>query len=243
MDEMKVDIAKSGGGATSVFGPRSMKSGEQIIVRFLTEGGDQLKYVAHGRWMDDATQRHMGYEMPCAELFGKKCPFCNHDDRALGTWTANTYAFLMWNYDEGKLQVLSFRPTRATPLGAIGDMWEDKGSLLKRDAKIKLEGQGTEKRYGVIPQDEVAFAEALKKRGQRTPKLPPNKEVAHKYMLKLLAEAQYPPLLDKSTGDQLALPVGFAEAFAGKNGYSASEDLLDDVDVDESDINELLESN
>ena len=95
----------------------------------------------------------LGVNVPCQELFGRECQYC--DDENLRT--RNMYAWSVYDYDSKEVKILMFAVNQCSPVPSLASMYESYGTLCDRDYEIKQVGSGQGKTFSVIPLDKSKF--------------------------------------------------------------------------------------
>lgn len=116
------------------------KEDTEYRVRFLRDFEDGLEVL----WHNDYEEK---IDVPCREMLGRDCFYCDSETKRL-----SHYCWPVFEYESGEVKILKFPVNRCTPISAITAMYEEYGTLLDRDYKIKQLGKGTAKVFSVIPQ-------------------------------------------------------------------------------------------
>lgn len=143
---------------------------QKIRIRFLSDlddGGIEIPF--HDSFAE-------GINVPCQELYGKTCPYCDMD----GLRTRNLFAWSVYDYEDKEVKILMQASNPFTAVPALSALYEDYGTLLDRDLTIKRTGSGQKTSYTVVPLDKNKF------RNEKA------KPLTKKAILKYLAAA-YPP--------------------------------------------------
>lgn len=143
LSDIKKEISKSGTNRGKFL---YLKDGAKVRVRFLTDFEDGLPVPFHDSY-------EMSVNVPCQELFGRDCPYCDED----GIRTRNQYVWCVYDYESKEVKLLMHPINNCSPVGALAAFYESYGTLLDRDYEIKRMGSGTNTTYGVIPQDKAKF--------------------------------------------------------------------------------------
>lgn len=143
LDKIKQDAAKSGQNKSKFF---YVRDGEKKRIRFLQDMEEAFEPVFHDNY-------EAGINVPCRELFGKTCPYCDEE----GIRTRTFYAWSIWDYEAKEVKILMYAMNNCTPLGAIAAMYENYGTLLDRDYVIQRTGKQQNTNYSVIPMDKQKF--------------------------------------------------------------------------------------
>lgn len=172
VDRIKNDVKKAGTnkGKFMYFRPDT-----KVRIRFLQDMDDGLELVFH-----DSFEKSVN--VPCQEVFGRSCDYCEDDDLR----TRTQYCWSVWDYEAKEVKLFMFAVNNFTPIPALMAMYENYGTITDRDYVVSVSGKGTSKSYSVIPMDKVRF---------RNDKAKPYSE---KSVLKMLDKA-FP--CDSSNGD------------------------------------------
>lgn len=149
LDSIKRDAKKSGSNKGKFI---YFREGQKQRVRFLQDMDDGLEVTFH-----DSYER--GINVPCQELFGKECPYCEDE----GVRTRSQYVWSVWNYESKEVQLFMFPMNNCSPLPAIVAMFENYGTLMDRDYVISVSGKQQNKTFSVVPMDKVKFRNAKAK--------------------------------------------------------------------------------
>ena len=149
LDKMKQEAVKSGAskGKFMYFRPDEKKR-----VRFLQELDDGLEIPFHDNY-------EKGVNVPCQEIFGKDCPYCEDEDLR----TRSQFAFSVYDYDANEVKILM-----QAAIPALVNMAETYGTITDRDYVLKKTGKGSTSSFTIIPMDKNKFrnekAKALSKK-------------------------------------------------------------------------------
>lgn len=143
LDKIKQDAQKSGGSKQKFF---YVKDGDKRRVRFLQDMDDGMEVTFHDSY-------EANINIPCRQLFGKDCPYCEEE----GLRTRIQYAWSVWDYDSNEVRILMYPMNNCTPIGQIAAMYETYGTLLDRDFVIQRVGKQQNTTYTVIPMDKNKF--------------------------------------------------------------------------------------
>jgi len=163
LDKIKSDSQKSSGSMGKFF---YVKDGEKKRVRFLQDMEDGREIVFHDSY-------EANIKLPCRETYGESCPYCEEE----GLRTRTQYAWCVWDYEAKEVKIFMFPVNQCTPVGSIGAMYENYGTITDRDYMIERHGKQQSTSYTVIPMDKNKF---------RNEKAKPFSDNA---FLKILAEA------------------------------------------------------
>lgn len=154
LDKMKQEAAKSGAskGKFMYFRPDEKKR-----VRFLQELDDGLEIPFHDNF-------ERGINVPCQEVFGKDCPYCEDEDLR----TRSQFAFSVYDYDAKEVKILMQAVNQCSAIPALVNMAETYGTIMDRDYVLKKTGKGSTSSFTIIPMDKNKFrnekAKALSKK-------------------------------------------------------------------------------
>ena len=123
-----------------------VRDGSKVRVRFLQDMQDGFEVIFHDNY-------EAGINVPCRELFGKTCPYCEEEEIR----TRNLYAWSVWDYEAKEVKILMYAMNNCTPIASIASMYENYGTLLDRDYVIQRNGKGQGTTYSVIPMDKQKF--------------------------------------------------------------------------------------
>ena len=165
INKIKNDVKKAGTNKSKFI---YFREGQKQRVRFLVDMDDGMEIKFH-----DSFERNIN--VPCQELFGRNCPYCEDD----GLRTRSQYAWSVYNYEAKEVQVFMFPVNNCSPVPALMAMYENYGTITDRDFVISVSGRQQNKTYSVVPMDKVRF------RNEKA------KPLSEKTILKLLDKA-YP---------------------------------------------------
>ena len=154
LDKMKQEAAKSGAskGKFMYFRPDEKKR-----VRFLQELDDGFEIPFHDNY-------EKGVNVPCQEVFGKDCPYCEDEDLR----TRSMFAFSVYDYDAKEVKILMQAVNQCSAIPALVNMAETYGTITDRDYVLKKTGKGSTSSFTIIPMDKNKFrnekAKALSKK-------------------------------------------------------------------------------
>lgn len=148
-ENIKRDAKKSGQNKNKLI---YFKEGTKIRVRFLQDVDDGMEVVFH-----DSFER--GINVPCQELFGRNCPYCEDDTLR----TRSQYVWSVWNYETKEVQLFMFPVNNCSPIPALMAMYENYGTLTDRDYVISVSGKQQNKTFSCVPMDKVKFRNAKAK--------------------------------------------------------------------------------
>lgn len=153
INSMKNQIAKSGSNKKEIlyFGKDTVKR-----VRFLQELDNGYEFQFHNDW-----DTHV-FELCKDPEEHENCKLCNERIAI-----QENFVWSVWDYDSNSVKLLQFKASGVSPIPALIEMYEEYGTILDRDYKIKKVGQGQGSSFSVTPLDKERFtnkkAKALSK--------------------------------------------------------------------------------
>ena len=175
VDKIKQDVKKSGRNKGKFI---YFREGQKQRIRFLTDMDDGMEVVFHDSF-------EAGVNVPCQELFGRDCPYCDEE----GLRTRSQYVWSVYNYETKEVQLFMYPVNNCSPIPALMAMYENYGTITDRDYVISVSGKQQNKTFSVVPMDKVKF---------RNAKVKPFSEQA---ILKMLDKA-YPADADEDDEDE-----------------------------------------
>ena len=209
VDKIKSDVKKAGANKGKFI---YFREGQKQRVRFLTDMDDGMEVTFHDSF-------EQGINVPCQELMGRNCPYCDDDSLR----TRSQYIWSVWNYDTKEVQLFMFPVNNCSPIPALMAMYENYGTITDRDYVISVSGKQQNKTFSVVPMDKVKF---------RNEKAKPYSEKA---IIKMLDKA-WPceAADDEDEEDEAPKKKRPAKsASSKKNRKPEPEDDYDDDDYDE----------
>ena len=143
VDKIKDDVKKSGQNKGKFI---YFREGQKLRVRFLTDMDNGLEVTFHDSF-------EAGVNVPCQELFGRNCPYCEDDTLR----TRSQYIWSVYDYEAKEVKLFMFPVNNCSPIPALIAMYENYGTITDRDYVISVAGRGTTKTYSVVPMDKVKF--------------------------------------------------------------------------------------
>lgn len=140
---IKNDVKRAGANKSKL---TYFREGQKQRVRFLVDMDDGMEITFH-----DSFER--GVNVPCQEVFGRSCPYCEDE----GVRTRSQYAWPVYNYETKEVQVFMFPVNNCSPIPALMAMYENYGTITDRDYVISVSGKQQNKSYSVVPMDKVKF--------------------------------------------------------------------------------------
>lgn len=141
--EMKAKIAASGTSKKEIlyFGKDSVKR-----VRFLQELDTGYVFEFHNDWAANIL------ELCKDPKDHEDCPLCEQ-----GIKIYENFAWSVWDYDSNSVRILLFKANGVSPIPSFIEMYEEFGTIMDRDYKIKKVGQGQGGSFVVTPLDKERF--------------------------------------------------------------------------------------
>lgn len=143
MSKLKNDVKKAGTNKGKFI---YFREGQKQRIRFLVDMDDGMEIVFH-----DSFER--GINVPCQEIFGRECPYCDDEDLR----TRSQYAWPVYNYETKEVQIFMFPVNNCSPIPALMAMYENYGTITDRDYVISVSGKQQNKTFSVVPMDKVKF--------------------------------------------------------------------------------------
>lgn len=143
LDKIKQDAKNSGGNKGKFF---YVKDGDKRRIRFLEDMDDGKEITFH-----DSFEANIN--IPCQEIFGRKCPYCDEE----GLRTRTMYAWSVWDYEAKEVKILMYAMNNCSPIGAIAAAYETYGTLTDRDYVVTCTGKQKDKTMNVMPMDKEKF--------------------------------------------------------------------------------------
>lgn len=82
----------------------------------------------------------------------ESCPYCQDEIKLV-----DNFAWTVWDYDSNSVKILRMKASGVSPVPALIEMYEEFGTIMDRDYKIKKVGKGTGGSYVVTPLDKEKF--------------------------------------------------------------------------------------
>lgn len=209
LNSIKNDAKKSGQNKGKFI---YFREGQKVRIRFLQDMDDGMEILWH-----DSFER--GINVPCQELFGRECEYCDDDSLR----TRKQYCWSVYNYETKEVQLFMFPVNNCSPIPSIVAMYETYGTLMDRDYVISVSGKQQNKTFSVVPMDKVRF------RNEKA------KPFAQKTVLKMIDKA-WPAEDSDDDEDEDDTPKRRLKKSTGKpkSKSKREEDDEDDYDAEES---------
>ena len=210
LDKIKNDAKKSGQNKSKFI---YFREGQKQRIRFLQDMDEGMEIVFHDSF-------EQGINVPCQELFGRECKYCDDSDLR----TRSQYCWSVWNYETSEVQLFMFAVNNCSPVPALVSMYEAYGTLLDRDYVISVSGKQQNKTFSVVPMDKVKF---------RNTKAKP---YSKKAVLQFIDKA-WPSDEESDEDDEDYTPKKKPSKSTKKtrDDYDVEDDYDEDVDVDDED--------
>lgn len=119
-------------------------------VRFLTELDAGISITMHNHYSPDPNG---GIFVPCEDPEDHEaCKYCK-DEIPTQEW----YAWSVWDYDSACVRLIFQKATGISPVPSLIEMYEEYGTILDRDYKIKKVGKGTAGSFVITPLEKSSF--------------------------------------------------------------------------------------
>ena len=143
LDNIRRDVKSSGGSKGEFF---YVREGEKARVRFLNDMDEGLEITFH-----DSFEK--GINVPCQEIFGRECEYCDDDSLR----TRDLYAWPVYDYESKEIKVFLYAVNNCSPLPALMALYETYGTLTDRDYVLTVTGKQQNKTFSVVPMDKNKF--------------------------------------------------------------------------------------
>lgn len=206
LDKIKEESKKSGQSKGKFI---YFRENEKKRIRFLTDMDEGIEIIFH-----DSFEK--GINVPCQEIFGKDCPYCEDEDLR----TRSLFAWSVYDYDSKEVKILMQAVNNCTAVPALMALYENYGTLTDRDLVVTKTGKQQNTTFSVVPMDKNKF------RNEKA------KALSEKSVLKYLAQA-YPTDELNDDEDEEHNPKKYKKDNK-KVKSQKDEDDWDDEDDDES---------
>lgn len=163
LDKIKSDVAKSGSNKGKFI---YFREGQKVRIRFLNDMDEGMEVKFHDSFEN-------GINVPCQEIYGKDCPYCDEEDLR----TRSQYIWSVYDYEAKEVKLFMFAVNNCSPIPALMALYETYGTLTDRDYVISVTGKQQNKSFTVVPMDKNKF------RNEKA------KAYSEKAILKMLAKA------------------------------------------------------
>lgn len=141
--KMKERIAKSGSSKKEIlyFGKDTVKR-----IRFIQELDDGYQFQFHNDY-------NAGIYTLCQDPEDHEdCELCKEE---IGI--QDTFVWSVWSYDDNAVRIIAFKASGVSPVPSFIEMYEEFGTIMDRDYKVKKVGQGMGGSFVVTPLDKERF--------------------------------------------------------------------------------------
>lgn len=141
--KMKERIAKSGSSKKEImyFGKDTVKR-----IRFLQELDEGYQFQFHNDYSASI------YTLCKDPEDHEDCNLCKEE---IGI--QDTFVWSVWSYDDNAVRIIAFKATGVSPVPSFIEMYEEFGTIMDRDYKVKKVGQGMGGSFVVTPLDKERF--------------------------------------------------------------------------------------
>ena len=141
--KMKDRIAKSGSSKKEImyFGKDTVKR-----IRFLQELDEGFQFQFHNDYNASI------YTLCKDQEEHEDCHLCK-DEIAI----QDVFVWSVWSYDDNAVRIIAFKATGVSPVPSFIEMYEEFGTIMDRDYKVKKVGQGMGGSFVVTPLDKERF--------------------------------------------------------------------------------------
>ena len=146
--QMREAVAKSGSSKKEIlyFGKDTVKR-----IRFLQELDQGYMLQFHNDWNTKI------FELCKDQEDHENCKLCEE-----GIALQDNYIWSVYDYDSGSVKLIQFKASGVSPIPSFLEMYEEFGTILDRDYKIKKVGQGQGSSFVVTPLDKERFKVKVK---------------------------------------------------------------------------------
>lgn len=141
--KMKENIAKSGSNQRDVM---YIAADAVKRVRFLQELDEGFEFQFHNNWEPKI------YTLCKDPEDHECCDLCNQ-----GIPLIEQFVWSVWDYDSNSVKLLVFKANGISPVPSLIEMYEEFGTIMDRDYKIKKVGKGMGSSFVVTPLDKMRF--------------------------------------------------------------------------------------
>lgn len=140
---MKQKIAQSGGSRSKVM---YFKADTAKRIRFLQELDTGEEFLFHSDFNNKV------YELCKDPEDQEACPLCKQ-----GVTLKSEYCWSVWDYDANEVRIFKSRVTSQSAAPALISMYDEFGTIMDRDYKIKKVGAGQSSSFTVLPLEKEKF--------------------------------------------------------------------------------------
>ena len=140
---MKEAIAKSGSSKKEIL---YFPADSVHRVRFLIELEDGYQFQFHSDFNTNVNALCTDPEEH------EDCPYCKDEIKLV-----DHFIWPVWDYDSNSVKLLVFKANGISPVPSLIEMYEEFGTIMDRDYKIKKVGKGMGSSFVVTPLDKMRF--------------------------------------------------------------------------------------
>lgn len=143
ISEMKAKISASGSSKKEIvyWGKDSVKR-----IRFLQELDSGFEFEFHNDW-----DTHI-FTLCKDPEDHENCKYCEE-----GIAIQQQFVWSVWDYDSNSVRLMQFKANGISPIPSFIEMYEEFGTIMDRDYKVKKVGQGQGSSFVVTPLDKERF--------------------------------------------------------------------------------------
>lgn len=148
INNMKERIKNSGGSKKEIiyFAPDTVKR-----IRFIQEFDTGYEFTFHSDFNEKI------YELCADPMDHEECELCRN-----GIGTKSIFAWSVWDYDTSSVKIMAIKASGISPIPGLIEMYEEYGTVMDRDYKIKKVGKGMGSTFSVTPLDKSKFRDKAK---------------------------------------------------------------------------------
>lgn len=214
LDKIKAESQKAGQnkGKFIFFRPD-----EKVRVRFLNDMEEGMEIPFHDNFQE-------GVNVPCQELYGRDCPYCEQENLR----TRSLYAWSVYDYEAKDVKIFMQAVNNCTAIPALMALYETYGTLTDRDFVITKTGKQQNTAFSVVPMDKNRFRNAKAK------------PFSEKAILKFL-DAAYPADDENDDDDDYTSRKPKQPKMKSKAQTKSDEDEIDYSEMSARELYELCE--
>lgn len=203
---MKQKIAQSGGSRSKVM---YFKADTAKRIRFLQELDTGEEFLFHSDFNDKI------YELCKDPEDHEDCPLCQK-----GVTLKSEYCWSVWDYDANEVRIFKSRVTSQSAAPALISMYDEFGTIMDRDYKIKKVGAGQSSSFTVLPLEKEKFRIKAK-------------PFSHTEMLDILTKAYTSDQMESEPEEEEISKKSKKSKKAKKAKKTLKERFLEELDYDE----------
>lgn len=143
LDKIKEESKKSGQSKGKFI---FFRENEKKRIRFLQDMDEGMEIVFHDNF-------EKGVNVPCQEIFGKSCHYCEDEELR----TRSLFAWSVYDYESNEVKILMQAVNNCTAVPALMALYENYGTLIDRDLVITKTGKQQNTTFSVVPMDKNKF--------------------------------------------------------------------------------------